>query len=137
MATATTTVNPPRMTGKHPPGTNFGRPAAAAGSKTRPQQHNQLSANGAGGAASINSAKLAERRRAAQKPAELARTRGKQPNGVTEDADGDTIMVREARERATVKVCWNSCTVIRRDGGAYGAIVNVGACSEATSSTLR
>jgi hypothetical protein len=52
----------------------------------------------------MNSAKLAERRRAAQKPAELARARGKQPNGVTEDVDGDTIMVRE-RERAAVKVC--------------------------------
>jgi hypothetical protein len=98
MAAAAAASNPPRMTGKHPPGTvNYGRPAA--GSKTRPQAHNQLSANGVGGGVNLNSNKLAERKRAANKPAEHAR-RAK-PNGVSvEDADGDAIMARHAKERA-------------------------------------
>lgn len=108
MATASAAANPPRMTGKHPPGTTFGRPTAAASSKTRPQPHSQLSANGTSPGTPNGNTKLQERRRAAQKQ-ELARQKSKQPNGVAEDKDVDmeaeTERISKEREEAIRVSC--------------------------------
>jgi len=101
---ANSTANGPRLTGKHPPGSNHpSRPPA--GSKTRPQAHSQFPGNGAQNG---NAAKIAERRRAALKQQEFAKAKAKQ-NGVSAGSVGGNAVVRRP---ADTKVCLCSACVV-------------------------